>query len=203
MRFKWGALLAVAALGCLGAAVFCCCLPWVSGAALDCNSGRKVLFHSVLNMHRYRVHSEPTMATFVILDGQARGREGKLLAYEAEWHLGLIPGYLSKTFGIHLALPLPPLHLDTDRLSLDRLDSVRRYIDSPHQPQRDGITYGFTPAGKAQLLYNMLEVMRRRGESKYVNPNILPELLRGLGHPAGPDDVPTSEQIISIGSKRS
>jgi hypothetical protein len=203
VRFKWGALLAVAALACLAAVVFYCCLPWVSGAALDCNSGRKVLFHAVLNMQRYRVHSEPTMTTFVILNGQARGREGKLLAYEAEWHLGLIPNYLSQTFRIHLGLALPPLRLDTDRLSLERLESVERYIDSPRQPQRDGITYGFTPAGKAQLLYNMLDVMRQRGDSKYVNPEILPEFLRGLGHPVGPDDVPTPEQIISIGSKRS
>lgn len=130
-----------------------------------------------------------------------QGRRGVLLAYDGQWVLGVIPGYLRYRLGLKLNLRQYPVRTEIDHMAPMALDSVAGYMNDLDWQQHDGIRYGFSPAGKAQLMRNMLEVLRRRGNSNYVNFRVIPQLMRPLDHPAGPDEVPGAKQIIRKGSQ--
>jgi hypothetical protein len=202
MRFKWGALLLVAALGWLFAAVSHLCWPVVQGSAIDTSTGQQVFYYSILDMKRVAVSTTDTEASVVIQAGPAAtGKEGELLAYQSFWWYGPLPSYLLNKTGITLARPSALPRTEIDPLSVMAIENVAEYLNDFDSQKYDGIRYGFSPAGKAQLMRNTLEVLRRRRELMYINPTLIPKLMRPLDHPAGPAEVPTPEQIIRKASQ--
>jgi hypothetical protein len=200
--FKWGALLLSAAMGWLSFAVLHFCWPVVQGLALDSSSGHEVQYSAILNMNRSstyrittdvsRIISAASLPTYTA-SGVPCYIEGKLLAFDSYWDAG--PLIQALQFKLGLSPVRGPAPADIDSQSRAMLDWVVRYLNDLPGQQRDGIRYGFSPAGKAQVMRNMLEVLRRHGESKYVTPLVIPQLMLPLDHPAGPDDVPTAKQI--------
>jgi hypothetical protein len=203
MRFKWGALLAVAALGWLSCAVLHCFLPYTMGSAIDANTGRHVEYLASLDLKRISVFTTETAASRLIQAYPAPDTgKGALLAYDSHW-MPTIPGFqllyrsgLLWQYRRRLHAAPPPVRTETDAGAEMALDNVADYLDDLDWQQSDGIRCGFTPEGKAQLLRNMLDVLRRGRPSHFVNRMVLPQLMRPLDHPAGPDEVPSASRII-------
>lgn len=116
------------------------------------------------------------------------------------WYKDGYPGSLLAVFSMYTVLQNRPVKTETDWLSSLALDSVAMYLENDAWLEGD-IPCGITPEGKAQLMRNMLEVLRRRGESKYVSREVLRPLMQHLDHPAGPAEVPTARQIIRKGAQ--
>jgi hypothetical protein len=197
MRFKWGALLAVAALGGFFTAALCFCLPAVAGSAINTVTGQVVLYYSVLDMKRAVLHAQDTETSRLIqaCPGLAGGK-GELLAYRGQWYLGWRLSYWQWTHRRSAWLRNARVRTETDSIAPEVLDSVANYLNDVDWQRHNGIRYGFTAEGKAQLMLNMLEVLRRRGDSKYVTQRAIAPLMLNLDHAAGANDVPTAQQII-------
>ncbi len=196
MRFKWGALLAVAALSWLA---FCAAgffIPYTSGIAIDSLTGRRVYYTAILDLKRVAVTSEDTEASRLIQAYPAPpGSPGGLLAYDSCWVMLRI-GWVRFKPTLGMVQLEHPARTEIDEMIEFTLDNLADYLDDAEWQQSDGMSCGFTPAGKAQLMRNMLEVLHRGRPEHYVNRMVIPQLMRPLDHPAGPEEVPSASQII-------
>ena len=191
----------VAALGWLGAAVLNFCWPVVYGAAIDTQTGQEVWYTVILDLKRVVIKVTGTDASSLILACPvAPVGKGELLAYRTHVYFGL-PNVMLFKMGIRFAGPDYPSRTEIDPMALMAVENVADYLNDVDSQKYDGILHGFTAEGKAQLMRNMLEVLRRRRELLYLDVRVIPQLMRPLDHPAGPDEVPTAAQIIRKASQ--